>query len=104
MIRTERVGLATAIATLRGSPNASRERLDEVSRVRLPESADPTVYGIDRCSLASELSTDIVGCQAFYAATIFLQIAYSLESGRARVQVRAHIPPWIVSALPDGRV
>jgi hypothetical protein len=28
--------------------------LDEVSRVRLPESANPTVYGIDRRSWASE--------------------------------------------------
>ena len=63
--RWRRVGLATAIATLRGSRNASRKRLDEVSRVRLPESADPTVYGIDRCSWASEPSTDIVSCQAF---------------------------------------
>src|SRR5437879_1216056 len=63
--RRRRVGLATAIATLRGSRNASRERLDEVSRVRRPESAFPTVHGIDRCSWASELSTDIVSCQAF---------------------------------------
>src|SRR5713226_3594357 len=37
------------LSSLRGSRNASRERLDEVSRVRLPESANPTVYGIDRC-------------------------------------------------------
>jgi hypothetical protein len=36
-----------------------------VSRVRLPKSVNPTVYGIDRCPWVSDLSTDIVSCQAF---------------------------------------
>jgi hypothetical protein len=43
-------------------PPALSERLDEVSRVRLPESANPTIYGIDRWSWANDLSTDIVSC------------------------------------------
>jgi len=44
---------------------------------------------------ASELSTDIISLPSFlHSATIFLQVAYSLESGRARPQVRPHVPRW----------
>jgi hypothetical protein len=55
--------------------NASRERLEEVSRVQLPESANPTVYGIDRCSWASELSTGIRQLANYlHSATIFSRL------------------------------
>ena len=93
--RWRRVGLATAIATLRGSRNASRKRLDEVSRVRLPESADPNCLWNRSLLLGQRAFDRHRQLPSFlHSATIFLQIAYSLESGRARSQVRAHLPRW----------
>jgi hypothetical protein len=69
-------------------------------KVTLPESAKPTVYGIDRCPWASDLSTDVVSCPAFCTRRrIFLRIAYSLESGGARAQVRTHIPRWKIRKI-----
>ena len=63
------------LSSLGGSPNAWRERLDEVSRVRPPESASPTAYGIDRYTWASDLSTKHRKLPSFlHPATIFLQI------------------------------
>src|SRR6267154_835442 len=82
--RWRRVGLATAIATLRGSRNASRKRLDEVSRVRLPESADPNCLWNRSLLLGQRAFDRHRQLPSFlHSATIFLQIAYSLESSGA---------------------